>query len=204
MPRKFRLVSNAPVAETVACCSFTRMAVTPTAADAAPAVALPSPKVQSAHFPPSIATPSGRWLLWDVLTAAYLIAIHGLACLAPFTYTPSALLCFVVLYFTTGLLGVTFCFHRCLTHRSFVLPKPVEYFCAYCGVLASQSDPIEWVSHHRLVCARTPASALFSSLPPQPQSPRVGVRYARGLECCLREAGCGATLLRVGARGGCP
>ena len=66
--------------------------------------------------------------------------------------------------FTTGLLGVTFCFHRCLTHRSFVLPKPVEYFCAYCGVLASQSDPIEWVSHHRLVCPPR-LRALFSCLP---------------------------------------
>jgi stearoyl-CoA desaturase (delta-9 desaturase) len=99
------------------------------------------------------------WLWWDVCTAAYIACIHALACLAPATYSRGALAVFAVTYFLTACVGVTFCFHRCLTHHAFVLPKPVEYFCAYLGVLASQSDPLEWVSQHRLhhVTADTPA-----------------------------------------------
>ncbi|CAI9764394.1 unnamed protein product [Fraxinus pennsylvanica] len=36
-----------------------------------------------------------------------------------------------------------------LSHRSFKIPKWLEYFFAYCGVLAAQRDPIFWVSAHR-------------------------------------------------------
>ncbi len=36
-----------------------------------------------------------------------------------------------------------------LSHKSFTCPKWLEYTLAYCGVLAAQGDPIEWVSGHR-------------------------------------------------------
>ncbi len=48
-----------------------------------------------------------------------------------------------------GCLGITLSFHRQLSHRSFATPKWLEYALAYCGVLAVQGDPIEWVSSHR-------------------------------------------------------
>ena len=48
-----------------------------------------------------------------------------------------------------GCLGITLSFHRQLSHRSFQTPKWLEYALAYCGVLAVQGDPIEWVSSHR-------------------------------------------------------
>ena len=51
-------------------------------------------------------------------------------------------------YIVTGL-GITFSFHRQLTHRSFTTPKWLEYLAAYCGTLAVQGSPIEWVSDHR-------------------------------------------------------
>jgi fatty-acid desaturase len=93
-------------------------------------------RAQPPRFAAVTATP---WLTWDVLTASYIIAVHCLACAAPFTYTPSALRCFAVMYLLTGLLGVTFCFHRLLSHRSLLVPKWLEYFCAWLGCLASQS-----------------------------------------------------------------
>lgn len=37
-----------------------------------------------------------------------------------------------------GCLGITLSYHRQLSHRSFSSPKWVEYFLAYCGVLAVQ------------------------------------------------------------------
>ena len=112
---------------------------------------------QPPHFAPVKATP---WLAWDLLTAGYIVAVHLLACAAPFTYTPSALRCFAVTYVLSGLLGVTFCYHRLLSHKSFVVPKWIEYFCAYCGSLSSQSDPAEWVSFHRLVRSTAPEPRL--------------------------------------------
>jgi fatty-acid desaturase len=38
---------------------------------------------------------------------------------------------------------------RQLAHRSFQTPKWLEYALSYCGVLAVEGDPIEWVSAHR-------------------------------------------------------
>jgi hypothetical protein len=50
------------------------------------------------------------------------------------------------MYFITGCLGITLSYHRQLSHRSFTTPKWLEYVFAYCGVMAVQGDPIEWVS----------------------------------------------------------
>ncbi|KAL2463070.1 Palmitoyl-monogalactosyldiacylglycerol delta-7 desaturase [Forsythia ovata] len=53
------------------------------------------------------------------------------------------------LYIITGLFGITLSYHRHLSHKSFKIPKWLEYIFAYCGVLAAQRDPIYWVSTHR-------------------------------------------------------
>ena len=150
---------------------------------------------QPPHFAPVKATP---WLAWDVLTAGYIVAVHLLACAAPFTYTPSALRCFVVTYVLSGLLGVTFCYHRLLSHKSFVVPKWIEYFCAYCGSLSSQSDPAEWVSFHRLVRSTAPEPRLRRPL--QANTPG-GCTTASRSGVATRVWGAGATPLRVGTRG---
>lgn len=84
----------------------------------------------------------------DKIVAGLLGSIHGLALLAPFTYTPAALGMFFWGYMLTCQ-GITMSFHRQLTHRSFTTPKWVEYSIAFLGVLAVQGDPIEWCSAHR-------------------------------------------------------
>ncbi|NEO34725.1 MAG: acyl-CoA desaturase, partial [Symploca sp. SIO3C6] len=40
-------------------------------------------------------------------------------------------------------------YHRLLTHRSFRVPKLLEYFFAVCGCLAIEGGPIFWVTGHR-------------------------------------------------------
>ncbi|KAL5714733.1 hypothetical protein ACHQM5_016653 [Ranunculus cassubicifolius] len=77
------------------------------------------------------------------------LVIHFLALLGPFYFTWSAFWLAVALYYVTGL-GITLSFHRNLAHRSFKLPKWLEYSFAYCGVLALQGSPIKWVHTHRL------------------------------------------------------
>nr|GMD37323.1 palmitoyl-monogalactosyldiacylglycerol delta-7 desaturase, chloroplastic [Ipomoea batatas] len=90
-----------------------------------------------------------RWNSLDVATAAVLAVMHVLCLFAPFTFSWGAFWAAFWLYVITGLLGITLSFHRNLSHRSFKLPKWLEYFCAYCGVQALQGNPIDWVSTHR-------------------------------------------------------
>nr|GMD90204.1 palmitoyl-monogalactosyldiacylglycerol delta-7 desaturase, chloroplastic-like [Ipomoea batatas] len=73
---------------------------------------------------------------------------HLLCLFAPFCFSWDAVGVAFGLYIITGL-GVTLSYHRNLSHRSYKLPKWLEYFFAYCGVHALQGDPIGWVSNHR-------------------------------------------------------
>lgn len=71
-------------------------------------------------------------------TASVVLSMHVLCLFAPFTFTWPAFLMALSLYFVTGLLGITLSFHRNLSHRSFKLPKWIEYSFAYCGAQALQ------------------------------------------------------------------
>lgn len=90
-----------------------------------------------------------EWSLGDIAAAGTVFGMHALCLLAPFTFTWKAFGAFAVLYVVTGLLGITLSYHRNLSHRSFRLPKWLEYLFAYCGVQAMQGDPLDWVSTHR-------------------------------------------------------
>lgn len=90
-----------------------------------------------------------KWNSLDVATVGVVVAMHILCLFAPFTFNWGALCVALSLYVITGLLGITLSFHRNLSHRSFKLPKWLEYVFAYCGVQALQGNPIDWVSTHR-------------------------------------------------------
>ncbi|KAJ1429136.1 Fatty acid desaturase domain [Sesbania bispinosa] len=90
-----------------------------------------------------------KWNSLDVGTAGIVLAMHVLSLFAPFQFNWPAFWVAVSLYVVTGLFGITLSFHRNLSHRSFKLPKWLEYAFAYCGVLALQGNPIDWVSTHR-------------------------------------------------------
>ena len=45
---------------------------------------------------------------------------------------------------------ITFGFHRMLTHHSFTAPRWLENVAAFCGTLACQGGPINWVGTHRI------------------------------------------------------
>ena len=109
---------------------------------------------------------------WGIV--AGVVVIHLGALLAPFTFTWSAFWVFIVLQFATGLLGITLCFHRLLAHRSFQVPKWLEYALTICGSLAAQGGPIKWVSTHRVHHA-------FSDRPQDPHSPTKGFWWAHVL-----------------------
>jgi stearoyl-CoA desaturase (Delta-9 desaturase) len=57
----------------------------------------------------------------DVVYVAVMMAMHGLALLAPFTFSWANVGLFFASYFVTGCLGITLSFHRQLSHRRHVL-----------------------------------------------------------------------------------
>lgn len=56
----------------------------------------------------------------------------------------------LVLSYTWGVLGISLGYHRGLSHRSFKLPRPLEYFFVTGGYLVFEGGPIFWVASHRL------------------------------------------------------
>ena len=84
-------------------------------------------------------------------TGAGLAMIHvgALCAFLPAFFSLSGLAVAALMAYLTGVLGITLCYHRVLTHRSLRLRKPVEYLFALCGTLALQGDPIRWVAVHR-------------------------------------------------------
>ncbi|MEE9275657.1 MAG: fatty acid desaturase [bacterium] len=91
-----------------------------------------------------------RRIMWWTVLVIGLIHLGAFLAFLPEFYSTSGLVLFFALYVATGLFGVTLCFHRLLTHRSFQTYKWVEYLLTYCACLALQSGPIEWVSTHRI------------------------------------------------------
>lgn len=76
--------------------------------------------------------------------------IHALALLAPWFFSWSALGVAIFLHWLFGSIGICLGYHRLLTHRSFQVPKWLEYIITTIGVLALQGGPIFWVAGHRL------------------------------------------------------
>ena len=107
------------------------------------------------------------WAAVDKQYIGFMLFIHGLCLAAPFTFSWPMVGLFFVSYFITGCLGITLSYHRQLSHRSFSTPKWLEYALAYCGVLAIQGEPMEWVSSHRY-------HHLHTDTPLDPHSPYEG------------------------------
>ena len=82
------------------------------------------------------------WCATDYIYAAFMLVVHAGCLLAPMTFSWNAFACFLATYFITGCIGITFSYHRQLSHKSFATPKWLEYAAAYCGALAVQGDPI--------------------------------------------------------------
>ena len=104
---------------------------------------------------------------YNIWVIAWVLIMHLGLLAAPFTFTWPAFFLFAILSWVTGGLGITLCYHRLLTHRSFKAPKPVEYFLTFLGVLSSEGGPINWVARHRIHHA-------YPDTEDDPHSPRKG------------------------------
>lgn len=86
---------------------------------------------------------------WDVISVTVALHVAALAAFLPGTFSWSAVGVAVLLHtFTIGF-GISLGFHRLATHRSFQVPKWLEYFFVLCGTLAGQGAVLGWVGYHR-------------------------------------------------------
>jgi stearoyl-CoA desaturase (delta-9 desaturase) len=97
----------------------------------------------------TIATSTKLPITWNILLFMVFVHIGALFALLPSNFSWSAVALCLLMHWVTGGLGVTLGLHRLVTHRSFQVPKWVEYFLVFCGSLAMQSGVIEWVGLHR-------------------------------------------------------
>src|SRR5215467_330457 len=68
-------------------------------------------------------------------TSIILTLFHIGAAAALFMFSWRAFIVTAVLYWLTVGLGISMGYHRLLTHRSYRVPLPLEYFFAICGAL---------------------------------------------------------------------
>lgn len=78
----------------------------------------------------------------------------------------STFLVFILSYLYHGL-GITLGYHRLLSHRSFKVPRWLEYLIVSGGYLSFEGSPIFWVGTHRL-------HHKYSDKPGDPHSPQDG------------------------------
>ncbi len=102
---------------------------------------------------------------WKIAPVLMLFHIGAVAALFFFTWT--GLFTAIFLHWVMGGLGLGVCYHRLLTHRSFVTPKWFEYFLTICGVTAMEGGPLVWVATHR-------KHHQFADKDGDPHSPRDG------------------------------
>jgi len=100
----------------------------------------------------TISTSANTKLPLDWVTIYYLGISHLVALLAfyPGFFSWKAVLLALFLHWVTGGLGITLGFHRLVSHRSFQVPKWLEYFLMFCGTLACQGGVLDWVGLHRI------------------------------------------------------
>jgi fatty-acid desaturase len=81
---------------------------------------------------------------------AIVISFHLLAIPVFFTFSWVNLAILLVLNWVVGSLGVGLGWHRLLTHRSFAVPRWLEYLLTILGTMSLQDSPAKWVATHRI------------------------------------------------------
>ncbi|HVF29778.1 MAG TPA: fatty acid desaturase [Pyrinomonadaceae bacterium] len=103
---------------------------------------------------------------------AIVISFHLLAIPVIFTFSWTNLALLLVLNWIVGSLGVGLGWHRLLTHRSFAVPKWLEYSLTILGTMSIQDSPDKWVATHRI-------HHKFTETEDDPHSTRSGFWWAQ-------------------------
>jgi stearoyl-CoA desaturase (delta-9 desaturase) len=120
-------------------------------------------------------------LNWPVVIGIAGIHVLGLLAFVPQFFSWSGVGIMLLLIWMTGGLGITLCYHRLLTHRSFKTPKWFEYLLTSLACMAWQGGPVDWVGTHRI-------HHKHSDEPDDPHSPsQDGFAWAHVFWCMHRQ-----------------
>jgi sn-2 palmitoyl-lipid 9-desaturase len=82
-------------------------------------------------------------------TTIFYVVMHAIALVGLGFFSWQAIGLTIFLHWLTGSIGICLGYHRMLSHRSFQVPKWLEYIFATLGALALQGGPVFWVGGHR-------------------------------------------------------
>ena len=116
---------------------------------------------------------------WPTMTV--MVGFHVLAVVALFHVTWSALVVAFILHWICIGWGIGMGYHRLHTHRSYRVPKLLEYFFALCGTMTLEGGPIFWTAVHRLHHQKSDREG-------DPHTPRDGRWWAHMLWTVFGEA----------------
>ena len=97
--------------------------------------------------------------------------LHLGAVAALFMFNWKLLAAAIFLYWMSTGLGISLGYHRLHTHRSYKVPRFLEYFFAVCGAMTLEGGPIFWVATHRIHHQK-------ADMPGDPHSPRDGAWWS--------------------------
>ena len=107
-----------------------------------------------------------NWLVTIILAL-----VHTGAVAALFLFNWRAFASAVLLVWIATGFGISLGYHRLHTHRSYKVPRLLEYFFAVCGTVTLEGGPIFWVAVHRIHHQK-------SDQPGDPHSPREGAWWS--------------------------
>lgn len=91
-----------------------------------------------------------RWDNVDWVVTIFMITVH-LGCIAaPFYFSWTGLAVCAVMHWMTCSIGICLGYHRYLSHKSFKLRTPAEFFVLLIGSLSGEGSPMTWAATHRL------------------------------------------------------
>lgn len=122
-----------------------------------------------------------NWVSSTAFAVFHIGAIGALFC-----FHWPAVLTALALYWISLSFGIGMGYHRLLTHRSYKVPKWMEYFLTICGTLALEGGPIAWVATHRI-------HHQFSDKEGDPHTPRDGKWWAHVIWILVGDANHGET-----------
>lgn len=120
-----------------------------------------------------------KGLNWPTIVVLVILHVGAIAALFMFSWANLAVTLFL-LWFATGL-GISMGYHRLHTHRSYQVPRALEYLFAVCGALTFEGGPIFWVATHRVHHQK-------SDRPGDPHSPREGAWWSHMVWMLVGEA----------------
>ncbi len=106
---------------------------------------------------------------WAMIT--FFTVFHIGAIAAFFFITWQAIAVAFLMNWVALCLGIGMSYHRLLTHRSYKVPKPLEYFLCICATTSLEGGPLFWVATHRM-------HHQFADKPGDPHSPHEGGFWA--------------------------